>query len=99
MPLDEAMKNAILYCIDNGFIPDFLRANAVEVENMLYTHFELDKALQATRNDAWEDGIEQGIEQGKLEAAKAMLERGLDVSFISEITKLNTSEIEALKNR
>jgi predicted transposase/invertase (TIGR01784 family) len=91
----------------------------VEVENMLYTHFDWDKALQAARDDAREDGIERGIEQGiergieqgiergieqgiergKLDAARAMLEKGLDVSFISEITKLNVSEIEALKNR
>jgi predicted transposase/invertase (TIGR01784 family) len=115
MPLDEAMKKGIRYCIDNGFIPDFLRTNASEVENMLYTHFELDKALQAARDDAWEDALEEGetkgklegrlegkLEgrlEGKLEAAKAMLDKGLDVSFISEITRLSTFEIEALKSR
>jgi hypothetical protein len=98
MPLDEALKKGIRYCIDNGFIPEFLRANAAEVENMLYTHFDWDKALQAARDDAREDAWEGGRQEGRLEAARAMFEKGLEVSFISEVTKLSASEIEALKN-
>jgi hypothetical protein len=42
-------------------------------------------------------GIAIGETRGRAEAARAMLEKGLDVSFISEITKLTASEIVALK--
>jgi hypothetical protein len=82
---------------DNGFIPDFLRANAVEVENMLYANFELDKALQAARNDAWEDGMECGMERGKLDDARAMLRKGYPIEDIIDITELSFEEINRLK--
>jgi hypothetical protein len=32
---------------------------------MLYMHFEPDKALQAARDDAWEDAKEEGIAIGE----------------------------------
>jgi predicted transposase/invertase (TIGR01784 family) len=44
-----------------------------------------------------EQGIEKGIEKGKSETAMRMLEKGLDISFISDITGLSVDEIEALK--
>jgi predicted transposase/invertase (TIGR01784 family) len=98
MPLDEAMGNAIRYCRDNGFITDFLRANAAEVENMLYAHFELDKALQAARDDAREDAWEGGRQEGRLEDARAMFKKGYSVEDIIDITKLSFEEIDRLKN-
>ena len=45
-----------------------------------------------------ERGIEQGIEQGKIDDAKRMLAHGYDVAEIMAITKLPESEIEALKS-
>lgn len=43
-------------------------------------------------------GIEQGIEQGKnkksIEIAKIMLDKNMDISLISEITKFSKEEIE-----
>lgn len=41
------------------------------------------------------DGIEEGIEKGKLEIARAMLAKGMEISFISEITGLKDSQIMA----
>ena len=42
------------------------------------------------------EGIEQGIEQGKLELAKRMLIANLDIHQISEITGLSIKELEKL---
>jgi predicted transposase/invertase (TIGR01784 family) len=105
MPLDEAMENAIRYCRDNGFIADFLRANAAEVENMLYTHFELDKALQAARDDAREDaweggrleGRQEGRKEGRLEDARAMLTDGMPLEKVVKYTGLSAADLEKLK--
>jgi len=48
------------------------------------------------------DGIEQGIEQGKLkeklEIARKSLEQGLDLDTIKIITGLNNSELESITN-
>ncbi len=39
----------------------------------------------------------QGIEEGKIETAKNMLNKGMDVVLISECTGLSIEEIEKLK--
>ena len=43
-------------------------------------------------------GLEKGIEQGEnkksIEIAKIMLDKNMDISLISEITKLSKEEIE-----
>lgn len=41
-------------------------------------------------------GIEQGIEQGKIETARAMKSKGLDLSVIAEVTGLAVTKIEKL---
>jgi predicted transposase/invertase (TIGR01784 family) len=42
-------------------------------------------------------GRAEGRAEGKLETVRAMLEKGFDISLISEITNLSISEIEELK--
>ena len=43
-----------------------------------------------------EKGMEKGLLEGKLETARAMKERGLDISVISECTGLTAMQVEAL---
>jgi predicted transposase/invertase (TIGR01784 family) len=43
-----------------------------------------------------EEGIEKGIEKGKLELAKRMLLANLEIQQISEITGLSIKELEEL---
>lgn len=40
--------------------------------------------------------LERGIEQGKKETAKRMLERGYEVSDIADLTGLTLDEIQAM---
>ena len=45
---------------------------------------------------AYEDGISQGIEQNKLEIAKNMLAKKMDISTVSELTGLDADTLEKL---
>ena len=45
---------------------------------------------------AKQEGIEQGIQQEKIEVAKSMKEENIDISMIQRITKLTKEEIERL---
>ncbi|BEP30709.1 MAG: hypothetical protein WBIAU1_01870 [Wolbachia endosymbiont of Drosophila biauraria] len=45
---------------------------------------------------AEEEGIQKGIEKGKIEVAKAMLANNVDVNTIVKFTGLSISEIEEL---
>jgi len=44
------------------------------------------------------EGLFEGERKGKLETAKAMFNKGLDVEFIAEVTGLSVEEIEQLKH-
>lgn len=53
--------------------------------------------IEIGRREGFKEGIEKGIEQEKIKNAKKMLEKGIDISVISEITGLNNEQIEKLK--
>lgn len=65
MSRDRAIAMAIRDCIREGIFADFVRKYGSEVENMLFTQFNMDDALAVRYEEGVEDGIEQGIEQGE----------------------------------
>jgi len=84
MNRDEAITQAVIYCIEHDYIKNFLEKHKSEVVNMLETEWNLDTAVAvATR-----EGREEGIEIGFLKAARAMKEKGIDIGTIAEVTEL-----------
>ena len=65
MPLEEAVEEAIRYCIGNGILRDFLLRQRAEVRKMSIYEYDQERELALIRRDEWEIGIEQGIERGK----------------------------------
>ena len=49
------------------------------------------------RKNALEEGLEQGIEQNKLEVVKNMLDENLNIKLISKVTGLSEKEIIKIK--
>ena len=69
-----------------------------------YRYIELPSAYankeafeESLKEEAFEDGKEEGIEQTKIDTAKKMLEKNLDINLISECTNLSIEEIKSLK--
>ena len=70
---------------------------------------ETELLINTYRDEGYEKGIEAGIEQGKLvgiengelqerkKIAKEMINKGIDINLISELTKLSIDKIEELK--
>jgi predicted transposase/invertase (TIGR01784 family) len=54
--------------------------------------------IKAAERKGLEKGIEKGIEEGLKKTAKNLITKGLDVSFIIEITGLDENDILRLKN-
>ena len=66
-------------------------------ERFQYEHERLDYLTYwATIDTAEKRGMEKGMEKGKTEIARNMLQKGLDVSLIEEITGLSQEEIKSL---
>ena len=73
-------------------------SHSEEVIGLYDKELEDEFLKRATYQEGIEKGIEKGIEQGKnkksIEIAKIMLDKNMDISLISEITKLSKEEIK-----
>ncbi len=65
MNRDQSVTLAIRDSIREGIFADFVKEHGTEVENMLFTQFNMDDALAVRYEEGVEDGIERGIEQGE----------------------------------
>jgi hypothetical protein len=81
MPKEQAMAEAVRYCIRNGILARFLEEHGSEVINMLLNEWDWDEFLEVRAEEAMEKGEKKGeakvlelIEQGyTVEQVKAKL--------------------------
>jgi hypothetical protein len=81
MPKEQAMAEAVRYCIRNGFLARFLEEHGSEVINMLLDKWDWDEAKEVWQEEAMEKGEKKGeakvlelMEQGyTVEQVKAKL--------------------------
>ena len=88
----EAIKEALHYCIDNNILVEFLQNHSVEVINMLMTEFNMQTALEVSR----EEGEARGKMEGKTEIAQNLLREGMEVALVSKMTGLDVDTVKKL---
>jgi predicted transposase/invertase (TIGR01784 family) len=85
--------------------PSYLEEAIRMIENKSWSKEEKEiissakKADQLVEEYIWsahEDGVEQGIEQEKIETAKTLCELGSDLEFISKVTKIPVEELKKI---
>jgi len=86
----KGIKAAVQYCKNHDILKEFLELHASEVINMIFTEWNWDDAL-AVR---YEEGIEVGIEKGKILTARNLLDEGMTPEFIQRMTGLSLEDIE-----
>ena len=64
MKRDTAVTLAVQDSVREGIFADFVREHGTEVQNMLYTQFNMDDALEVRYEEGVEDGMERGRTQG-----------------------------------
>ena len=94
--IPEALTVAIKQSIKQGFLSEYLSRKSTEVENMLLTEYDYDTDIAVQRQEAYEDGVEQGIQQKAIETAKNLLTMSLSIENIAKATGLSAEEIQAL---
>ena len=94
--IPEALTVAIKQSIKQGFLSEYLSRKSTEVENMLLTEYDYDTDIAVQRQEAYEDGLEQGSQQKAIETAKNMLKDNLDIQTILKYTGLSIEEIKSL---
>ena len=55
-------------------------------------------ALERERERFFQNGLREGEQKGRIETAKAMLAKGMEMTLISEITNLSETQLLQLKN-
>jgi len=87
-PLEEAMKKALKYCIDNDILKTFLETHSSEVFNMLLTEWDTEEAKLVWREEGFEDGLEEGLEKGREEGFEDGLEKGIEKTKVEAARNL-----------
>jgi hypothetical protein len=98
LSLEKALRSAVKYCIEHNKLKDFLEKHSSEVHNMLLTEYDPKEEMEALREEAWEYGLEEGLEKGIMTVARNALAKGSTPEFVHEITGLNMEVIEAMSN-
>jgi hypothetical protein len=92
MPLEQAVTEAIGYCIQNGILATFLEERSSEVRNMLFGEWNWDEAKEVWQEEA----MEKGREEGRVETAKNFLGMGLSPEQVAQGTGLDMETIKKL---
>jgi len=81
----EAIKKAVVYCINQNILKTFLENHKREVVGMLLHEWNLDTAVAFAE--------ERGRKKEKIEFAKKMKARGDSIDEIIELTGLTVDDI------
>jgi len=76
--LEESVKLAVEYCIKNNVLKKFLEENSSEVVSMIFGEYDRDLDIAVNRREAWEDGREEGLEEGMERGREEGLEEGME---------------------
>jgi hypothetical protein len=92
MPLEDAMKAAIEYCIGHNVLSKFLLERSSEVINMLLSEWNWTDAKEVWQQEA----RTEGRIEGRKEIAKNALMKGYSIEAIQELTNLDPETIKSL---
>ena len=63
-PMQEALEEAIIYCIDHGILSEFLKRYRSEVLGMLLEEFDIEKYERTIKKEGYEEGHASGLREG-----------------------------------
>lgn len=99
--LDLDKNNLDKISIGDDFVKEYEKQvtalNNQETFQSFMSYEEDQRLIQNTEKKiAYEDGLEQGISQEKIEIAKNMLKKNIDISIISRTTGLDINTLKKL---
>ena len=83
-PLEVAVEQAIMECIEEGILSEFLRKNRAEAKLVSIYEYDQEKHMRQEREASWEEGMEKGRVEHLKEQIQKKLTKGKSVSEIAE---------------
>jgi len=101
--LKRAITNAMSNCIERGVLADILLVNKAEVMGMLLTEYDEKKHMKAIRKEGYEDGLELGRMQGRVEGLEALIRKkiakGKPLEVIAEEVEEDLETVKAIAQK
>ena len=88
--IEAAVNEAIDECIQENVLSDFFRKNRSEVVGVSIYEYDEEGHMEVLKEEQYQRGVEDGIQQEKAHAITAMLELGIDKEKI--LTKYSIEE-------
>jgi len=89
MDFEDAVRKAVIDCINQNVLKEFLENHKKEVIGMLVQEWDLGKAIAFERREA----RMEGRMEGRMEIARKMKDKGKSVNEIMEMTGLSVDEV------
>jgi len=89
MDFEDAVRKAVIDCINQNVLKVFLENHKTEVIGMLVQEWDLEKAIAFERKDA----RMEGLMEGQIAIARKMKDKGKSVDEIAEMTDLTIDVI------
>ena len=94
MALDEAVKQAVHSCIEEGILADILKKNRAEVCNLILYEYDEQRQLAIAREGAMKAGREEGRAAEQVTIIRNMAGKGLDPSAIADMLGLEEGYVK-----
>ena len=99
LSLEEAVECAVEECIKEGILAEFLIQNRAEVISMSIFEYNKDEEEKKLRKAEFEAGREAGIEEGRMELLKQLIQRKLSKGkSIDEIAEELEESVTVIQN-
>ena len=92
MAREQAIREAVQYCIAHDVMKEFLREHECEVIDMV--DFEWNQKL--FEEAKFEEGLEQGLEQGRASVVLSMLKEKLPLDMIARVSEMPLEKIREI---
>ena len=95
----EAVEDAVNWAIKEELLNGFFKVNKAEVTTMCLTEYDEEAAKRVFREDGYLDELEDGKQEKAMEAARNLLQKGIDSEVIAECIGLPLEEVQKLAKK
>ena len=99
MDTEDAVECAIVECIQEGILEEFLRKNRAEAKRMSIYEYDQARHIRQEREDAWEEGWSEGRDEGRQEEKRSVAARLAEMGMAAEQIAQAVGETAAVVER
>ena len=99
MDTEDAVECAIVECIQEGILEEFLRKNRAEAKRMSIYEYDQARHIRQEREDAWEEGWSEGRNEGRQEEKRSVAARLAEMGMTAEQIAQAVGETAAVVER